>query len=153
MPPIGTLRSSQITLTALAGKRLCPQLACGWKKIRLSSQTQIFCLLKPKDVKPKLHNLEPPLVLGFGIMMVLCSVAEWFPSAAEPLTLDLLPPGLPGEVHCSPHHTGEQAVLGIRIKNKTEKLVASVQLREDKLLRGGRRRELLRMTLSPEEHT
>lgn len=76
-----------------------------------------------------------------------------FPSEAEPLTLDLLVPGLSGEVQCSPHHPVHEALLVIRIKNKTEKLGALVQVREDKLLRGGRRQELLGIILSLGKHT
>lgn len=76
-----------------------------------------------------------------------------FPSEAEPLTLDLLVPSLSGEVQCSPHHAVHEALSVIRIKNKTEKLIALVQVREDKLLRGGRRRELLGIILSLGKHT
>lgn len=43
-------------------------------KIRVWLQTQIFCFLKPKDLKPKLCNLEPPVVLVFGILRVLDSL-------------------------------------------------------------------------------
>lgn len=75
------------------------------------------------------------------------------PSVAELLTLDLLVPGLSDEVRSSPHHTAHEALLGIRIKSKTEKLVALVQLRGDKVLQGGRRRELLGMILSLGKHT
>lgn len=75
------------------------------------------------------------------------------PSVAELLPLDLLVPGLSDKVCSSPHHTTHEALLGIRIKSKTEKLVALVQLREDKVLRGGRRQELLGVILSLGKHT
>lgn len=78
---------------------------------RICFQTLSFCFLKPKDVKPKLCNLDPPLPLASGILMVLCPVPDVLPSVAEPLTLDLLALGLSDEVRCSPHHSAHEAVL------------------------------------------